>query len=97
MQHPNFETRHPLQTDEQQETGFDPLNNFNKNRSSTSTLRGTSQTCIMNNALGVLSGEMYLYPNTLSVSATVGSLVLFLILYPISRHFLRFKLDISGF
>uniref|UniRef100_A0A8C4E8M5 TBC1 domain family, member 5 n=1 Tax=Dicentrarchus labrax TaxID=13489 RepID=A0A8C4E8M5_DICLA len=34
MQHPNFETRHPLQTDEQQETGFDPLNNFNKNRSS---------------------------------------------------------------
>ncbi|XP_075968952.1 TBC1 domain family member 5 [Anarhichas minor] len=33
MQHPNFETRHPLQTDELQETGFDPLNNFNKNRS----------------------------------------------------------------
>ncbi|XP_034400681.1 TBC1 domain family member 5 isoform X2 [Cyclopterus lumpus] len=33
MQHPNFETPHPLQTDEQQETGFDPLNNFNKNRS----------------------------------------------------------------
>ncbi|XP_029022954.1 TBC1 domain family member 5 isoform X2 [Betta splendens] len=33
MQHPNFETRHPLQTDEQQETGFDPLNNFNKNHS----------------------------------------------------------------
>ncbi|XP_059206316.1 TBC1 domain family member 5 [Centropristis striata] len=33
MQHPNFETRHPLQTEEQQETGFDPLNNFNKNRS----------------------------------------------------------------
>ncbi|XP_008329524.1 TBC1 domain family member 5 isoform X2 [Cynoglossus semilaevis] len=32
MQHPNFETRHPLQTDEQ-ETGFDPLQNFNKNRS----------------------------------------------------------------
>ncbi|XP_060914773.1 TBC1 domain family member 5 isoform X2 [Labrus mixtus] len=31
MQHPNFETRHPLQTDEQQETGLDPLNNFNKN------------------------------------------------------------------
>ncbi|XP_034561483.1 TBC1 domain family member 5 isoform X2 [Notolabrus celidotus] len=31
MQHPNFETRHPLQTDEQ-ETGLDPLNNFNKNR-----------------------------------------------------------------
>uniref|UniRef100_A0A3Q3GTN7 TBC1 domain family member 5 n=1 Tax=Kryptolebias marmoratus TaxID=37003 RepID=A0A3Q3GTN7_KRYMA len=34
MQHPNFETRHPLQTDEQQETGFDPLLSFNKNRSS---------------------------------------------------------------
>nr|XP_019946238.1 PREDICTED: TBC1 domain family member 5 isoform X2 [Paralichthys olivaceus] len=33
MQHPNFETRHPLQTDEQQETGFDPLQNFNKNHS----------------------------------------------------------------
>lgn len=33
MQHPNFETHHPLQTDEQQETGFDPLHNFNKNRS----------------------------------------------------------------
>ncbi|XP_054619368.1 TBC1 domain family member 5 isoform X1 [Dunckerocampus dactyliophorus] len=33
MQHPNFETRHPLQTDEQQETGFDPLSNFNRNRS----------------------------------------------------------------
>lgn len=33
MQHPNFETRHPLQTDEQQETGVDPLNNFNKNHS----------------------------------------------------------------
>ncbi|XP_062265831.1 TBC1 domain family member 5 isoform X2 [Platichthys flesus] len=33
MQHPNFETRHPLQTEEQQETGFDPLQNFNKNRS----------------------------------------------------------------
>uniref|UniRef100_A0A3Q3G137 TBC1 domain family, member 5 n=1 Tax=Labrus bergylta TaxID=56723 RepID=A0A3Q3G137_9LABR len=35
MQHPNFETRHPLQTDEQQETGLDPLNNFNKNQNST--------------------------------------------------------------
>ncbi|CAM9304627.1 unnamed protein product [Lampetra planeri] len=33
MQHPNFETRHPLQTEEQEEAGFDPLNNFNKNRS----------------------------------------------------------------
>ncbi|XP_026156142.1 TBC1 domain family member 5 isoform X1 [Mastacembelus armatus] len=31
MQHPNFETCHPLQTDDQQETGFDPLHNFNKN------------------------------------------------------------------
>ncbi|XP_046875857.1 TBC1 domain family member 5 isoform X1 [Hypomesus transpacificus] len=35
MQHPNFETRHPLQT-EDQETGFDPLNNFNRNRSRSS-------------------------------------------------------------
>ncbi|CAN9503853.1 unnamed protein product [Ophioblennius macclurei] len=38
MQHPNFETRHPLQTDDQQQqqqqdTGIDPLHNFNKNRS----------------------------------------------------------------
>ncbi|XP_067360504.1 TBC1 domain family member 5 isoform X2 [Channa argus] len=33
MQHPNFETCHPLQTDEQQETGYDPLHYFNKNRS----------------------------------------------------------------
>lgn len=31
MQHPNFETRHPLQGEEQ-ETGFDPLQNFNRNR-----------------------------------------------------------------
>lgn len=31
MQHPNFETRHPLQQDEQ-ETGYDPLQNYNKNR-----------------------------------------------------------------
>lgn len=45
MQHPNFETRHPLQTDEQQETGFDPLNNFNKNRSSTSTLSDNYESC----------------------------------------------------
>ncbi|XP_028847811.1 TBC1 domain family member 5 isoform X2 [Denticeps clupeoides] len=29
MQHPNFETRHPLQTDEQ-ETGYDPLQNINR-------------------------------------------------------------------
>nr|XP_020469899.1 TBC1 domain family member 5 isoform X2 [Monopterus albus] len=43
MQHPNVETRHPLQTDEQQETGFDPLHNFNKNRSSTSALIDSSQ------------------------------------------------------
>ncbi|XP_062302065.1 TBC1 domain family member 5 [Osmerus eperlanus] len=35
MQHPNFETHHPLQT-EDQETGFDPLNNFNRNRSRSS-------------------------------------------------------------
>lgn len=39
MQHPNFETRHPLQTDEQQETGFDPLHNFNKNHNSMSHTR----------------------------------------------------------
>ncbi|XP_051949208.1 TBC1 domain family member 5-like isoform X2 [Xyrauchen texanus] len=31
MQHPNFETQHPLQQDEQ-ETGYDPLQNCNKNR-----------------------------------------------------------------
>ncbi|XP_062385113.1 TBC1 domain family member 5 isoform X2 [Sardina pilchardus] len=31
MQHPNFETRHPLQAEEQ-ETGYDPLQNFNRNR-----------------------------------------------------------------
>ncbi|XP_048848436.1 TBC1 domain family member 5 [Brienomyrus brachyistius] len=29
MQHPNLETRHPLQTDDH-ETGFDPLQNFNR-------------------------------------------------------------------
>ncbi|XP_010891286.1 TBC1 domain family member 5 isoform X2 [Esox lucius] len=33
MQHPNFETRHPLQVEGEQETGFDPLNNYNRNRS----------------------------------------------------------------
>ncbi|XP_023831741.1 TBC1 domain family member 5 isoform X1 [Salvelinus sp. IW2-2015] len=33
MQHPNFETHHPLQPEGEQETGFDPLHNFNKNRS----------------------------------------------------------------
>uniref|UniRef100_A0A673I2M5 TBC1 domain family member 5 n=1 Tax=Sinocyclocheilus rhinocerous TaxID=307959 RepID=A0A673I2M5_9TELE len=31
MQHPNFETRHPLQQEEQ-ETGYDPLQNYNRNR-----------------------------------------------------------------
>ncbi|XP_058608725.1 TBC1 domain family member 5 isoform X2 [Onychostoma macrolepis] len=31
MQHPNFETQHPLQQDEQ-ETGYDPLQNYNRNR-----------------------------------------------------------------
>ncbi|XP_053087408.1 TBC1 domain family member 5 isoform X2 [Pangasianodon hypophthalmus] len=30
MQHPNFETRHPLQAEEQ-ETGYDPLHNYNQN------------------------------------------------------------------
>uniref|UniRef100_A0A8C5F7A6 TBC1 domain family, member 5 n=1 Tax=Gadus morhua TaxID=8049 RepID=A0A8C5F7A6_GADMO len=37
MQHPNFETHHPLQTSEQQETGFDPLHNFNQNHRSQAT------------------------------------------------------------
>lgn len=41
MQHPNFETRHPLQPDEQ-ETGVDPLNNFNKNRSRGGSLDSSS-------------------------------------------------------
>ncbi|XP_062867758.1 TBC1 domain family member 5 isoform X2 [Trichomycterus rosablanca] len=31
MQHPNIETRHPLQTEEQ-ETGYDPLHNYNRNK-----------------------------------------------------------------
>ncbi|KAM9434381.1 TBC1 domain family member 5 isoform 2-T3 [Clarias gariepinus] len=31
MQHANFETQHPLQTEEQ-ETGYDPLQNYNQNR-----------------------------------------------------------------
>uniref|UniRef100_A0AAR2LT37 TBC1 domain family member 5 n=1 Tax=Pygocentrus nattereri TaxID=42514 RepID=A0AAR2LT37_PYGNA len=31
MQHPNFETRHPLQP-EDQETGYDPLHNYNRNK-----------------------------------------------------------------
>ncbi|XP_053494114.1 TBC1 domain family member 5 isoform X3 [Ictalurus furcatus] len=31
MQNPNFETRHPLQAEEQ-ETGYDPLHNYNQNR-----------------------------------------------------------------
>uniref|UniRef100_W5KII5 TBC1 domain family member 5 n=1 Tax=Astyanax mexicanus TaxID=7994 RepID=W5KII5_ASTMX len=31
MQHPNFETRHPLQAEEQ-ETGYDPLHNYNRNK-----------------------------------------------------------------
>ncbi|CAB1320574.1 unnamed protein product [Coregonus sp. 'balchen'] len=33
MQHPNFETHHPLQPEGEQETVFDPLHNFNRNRS----------------------------------------------------------------
>uniref|UniRef100_A0A8K9XKJ4 TBC1 domain family member 5 n=1 Tax=Oncorhynchus mykiss TaxID=8022 RepID=A0A8K9XKJ4_ONCMY len=33
MQHPNFETHHPLQPEGEQEPGFDPLHNFNKNHS----------------------------------------------------------------
>ncbi|XP_049606954.1 TBC1 domain family member 5 isoform X6 [Syngnathus scovelli] len=43
MQHPNFETCHPLQADELQETGFDPLNNTNKNRSTGGSLDSTTQ------------------------------------------------------
>lgn len=35
MQHPNFETRHPLQTEEQQETGLDPLSNLNTTAAAT--------------------------------------------------------------
>ncbi|KAF5888945.1 TBC1 domain family member 5 isoform X1, partial [Clarias magur] len=31
MQHANFETQHPLQAEEQ-ETGYDPLQNYNQNR-----------------------------------------------------------------
>uniref|UniRef100_A0A3P9K384 TBC1 domain family, member 5 n=1 Tax=Oryzias latipes TaxID=8090 RepID=A0A3P9K384_ORYLA len=42
MQHLNFETCHPLQTEEQQETGFDPLHAFNKNRSRGSLDSSTS-------------------------------------------------------
>ncbi|XP_024155271.1 TBC1 domain family member 5 isoform X2 [Oryzias melastigma] len=42
MQHLNFETCHPLQTDEQQETGFDPLHAFNKNCSRGSLDSSTS-------------------------------------------------------
>ncbi|RVE66889.1 hypothetical protein OJAV_G00111880 [Oryzias javanicus] len=42
MQHLNFETCHPLQTDEQQETGFDPLHVFNKNCSRGSLDSSTS-------------------------------------------------------
>ncbi|XP_055013307.1 LOW QUALITY PROTEIN: TBC1 domain family member 5 [Boleophthalmus pectinirostris] len=41
MQHPNFETRHPLQSEEQ-ETGVDPLHNFNKNRSRGGSLDSSS-------------------------------------------------------
>ncbi|XP_034016498.1 TBC1 domain family member 5 isoform X2 [Thalassophryne amazonica] len=41
MQHTNFETCHPLQTDEQQETSFDPLHSFNKNRTRGSLDNGT--------------------------------------------------------
>ncbi|CAM4636372.1 unnamed protein product [Leuciscus chuanchicus] len=45
MQHPNFETRHPLQQEEQ-ETGYDPLQNYNRNRdrgSLDSAVESTSQ------------------------------------------------------
>ncbi|XP_037120524.1 TBC1 domain family member 5 isoform X2 [Syngnathus acus] len=43
MQHPNFETCHPLQADELQETGFDPLNNINKNHSTGGSLDSATQ------------------------------------------------------
>nr|XP_046217503.1 TBC1 domain family member 5-like [Oncorhynchus gorbuscha]XP_046217504.1 TBC1 domain family member 5-like [Oncorhynchus gorbuscha] len=33
MQHPNFETHHPLQPEGEQEMGFDPLHNLNRNLS----------------------------------------------------------------
>ncbi|XP_077600256.1 TBC1 domain family member 5 [Stigmatopora nigra] len=44
MQHPNFETRHPLQADEQQETGFDPLDNIvtDQNRGSLDDITDSS-------------------------------------------------------
>ncbi|XP_075900007.1 TBC1 domain family member 5 [Nelusetta ayraudi] len=41
MQHPNFETRHPLQTEEQQETGLDPLSNLNTTAAATIHSRGS--------------------------------------------------------
>ncbi|KAL6457406.1 hypothetical protein MHYP_G00343690 [Metynnis hypsauchen] len=40
MQHPNFETRHPLQP-EDQETGYDPLHNYNRNKA-----RGLSDSAV---------------------------------------------------
>ncbi|KAI4881199.1 hypothetical protein NFI96_015601, partial [Prochilodus magdalenae] len=40
MQHPNFETRHPLQPEEQ-ETGYDPLHNYNRNKA-----RGLSDSAV---------------------------------------------------
>ncbi|XP_066530614.1 TBC1 domain family member 5 isoform X2 [Hoplias malabaricus] len=40
MQHPNFETRHPLQPEEQ-ETGYDPLHNYNRNKT-----RGLSDSAV---------------------------------------------------
>uniref|UniRef100_A0A669F8A6 TBC1 domain family member 5 n=1 Tax=Oreochromis niloticus TaxID=8128 RepID=A0A669F8A6_ORENI len=43
MQHPNFETRHPLQSEDHQETGFDPLQSFNKNQSRGSLDSSTSE------------------------------------------------------
>lgn len=64
MQHPNFETRHPLQTDEQQETGVDPLNNFNKNRSSTSNSHTTR--------LGFKLRKRTCGKVTISIFATIG-------------------------
>uniref|UniRef100_A0A3P8N7A7 TBC1 domain family member 5 n=1 Tax=Astatotilapia calliptera TaxID=8154 RepID=A0A3P8N7A7_ASTCA len=43
MQHPNFETRHPLQSEDHQETGFDALQSFNKNENRGSLDSSTSE------------------------------------------------------
>uniref|UniRef100_A0A8B9L8P8 TBC1 domain family, member 5 n=1 Tax=Astyanax mexicanus TaxID=7994 RepID=A0A8B9L8P8_ASTMX len=45
MQHPNFETRHPLQAEEQ-ETGYDPLHNYNRNKPRNNYLHNLASACI---------------------------------------------------